>query len=209
MRFAISVVVASLALLVAVTAAAADVPACEELLTKRQAADAMDVEEAVIALREVYGNTRYCSWFGAPQGAQRIQRSVAVKLGPYADFRRRTAENGRKLTCATSAAACKALDRALKVKSNLASFAYFGAALDKIGVAKRLPSSAMGGNPAFIWDPNDEWIRESGLGPTMWVFVYLVKSQSLLSILCGSVGEPPTQRCALAGAKGAYNNITS
>lgn len=39
--------------------------------------------------------------------------------------------------------------------------------------------------------------------------IYDVASQSLLTIFCGSVSEPPGHPCAIEGAKRAYNNITS
>lgn len=184
----------------------ADIPACEELLTARQAAAAMNVPTAVIALRKVYGNTRYCSWFGAA-GEGKLDRSVGVKWGPYADFRKVAAENGKPLTCAVSSTACATLKRSLKATSNRVSFSLFAQALDHVGTARLLPSSAFGGNPAFAWVPSEEWVAESRLGPTSWVFV--LDSGELLSALCGEVDGQPDPSCAIQAAKQAFRNITS
>ena len=181
----------------------------DNVLNRREAATVMGEFSAVRGLEKVFGSTLYCSYLGFEKTPSGPKRSVAVKLGPYSDFRKRASEDGRTVTCGVSSVACKTLKLALNAKTNQASFALFAKASGQIGAARRLPASLFDGNPAFAWVPSDAWIKASLLGATTWVFVYFASQQKLMTVLCGELDGVPADACALRAADRAFNNITS
>jgi hypothetical protein len=182
---------------------------CDGVLSRREAATVMDEFSAVRGLEKTFGSTLYCSYLGFEKTPSGPKRSVAVKLGPYSDFRMRASEDGKTVTCSVSGTACKTLKMSLKAKPNQASFALFAKASDQVGTARRLPASLFGGNPAFAWVPSEAWIKASSLGATTWVFVYLAGPQKLMTVLCGELDGVPADVCAVRAADRAFANITS
>lgn len=206
----ITMVIGALLATMAMTASAAstgpaDIPACEELLTVRQAKVAMRETTAFILGRQVEGQTRLCYYAGGSTGA--IRHSIGVHWGPYADARKWMAAG--ELTngaCAWGKDACRALKNAAKLRSNLKSFAALADALDRVGSAKRLQAPAFEGNPAVLWVPSE---KLETLDQLAWVFVYDVRSAHLLLISCTSTDDKAADiPCSLAAAKQAYTNIS-
>ena len=180
------------------------IPACDELLTVRQALVAMGETVAGNVDREVVRSTRMCSYNG---GSKALGHGMGVAWGPYGDYRKGPFLGAKKYMCPVSKAACRNLEKAVRLRSNLNSFAFWAEALDQVGTAKRLPSSAFERNPAFFWIPSEAL---APLDQAAWVFVYDVKSAHLLQISCTDTAEmTPDTPCAIAAAKQAYKNITS
>lgn len=185
-----------------------DIPACEELLTLRQAAAAMGEPYAFIVGRAVDGSsTRRCDYGGGATGAG-VGHAIDVSWGPYADYRKRLQSSGKKFICPVSKDACRNIAKAVKAKSNRLSFAFFERAVEQVGSAKPLQSAAFEGNPAILWVPDKAM---APLDELSWMFVYISQSASLLAVSCAdNVATTPTPdtRCAIAAAKTAYNNVS-
>jgi hypothetical protein len=195
---------------VAATATAAsvqrtDIPACEELLTVRQAAVVMGERVAAIINRQVMGNTRVCAYYGGSTGATgAIGHSVGVNWGPYTDVRKRTPALANDFICPVDADACQALKNSVKLGSNSKSFAAIEKALDDVGKTRKLPAAAFAGNRAFLWLPSRALPQ---MDEGAWVFVYAAESKSMLQVLCtDTVAKAPDVTCAIAAAKEANSN---
>ena len=180
---------------------------CTRFMSSTQAASLMDVTVANLEFDKVAGHTKWCSWFGFTKSGP--VRSVAVKWGPYVDFRKRADGNGKAVTCAVSAVACKLLTRAIGEKPNEASFELFQASLARVGSARTLPARAFGGYLAFAWVPDGRWEEESRLGPTTFAFVYDPHWHSMLAAICGDKDDVPPLSCAIQTAKIAFANFHS
>jgi len=185
-----------------------DIPACEELLTVRQAAVSMSESKAFIVNRQVRDSTRICAYGG---GSNKLGHALGVNWGLYADVRKRAVSFAKQSICAESKAACRKVKEAVGLRSDLRSFAALRDALEQVGITTRLRWADLEGNPAFVWRPSDA-LAASALDQAAWVFVYDVDSASMLQVLCTErtdQTQTPDTRCAIAAAKRAYNNITS
>lgn len=86
-----------------------DIPACEELLTVRQAAASMGEPEAPIVNRQVVGSTRVCAYEGGSKGRP-LGHALGVNWGPYADVRKRVVPYAKTFICAESKAGCRKIN---------------------------------------------------------------------------------------------------
>ena len=183
-----------------------EIPACEELLTVRQAAVSMSESKAFIVNRQVVDSTRICVYAA---GSKAVGHSLAVNWGPYADVRKRAVSFAKMSICAESKAACRKVKEAVGLRSNLKSFAALRDALAQVGITSRLRWADLEGNPSFVWRPSED-LAASALDQAAWVFVYDVDSASMLQVFCtDTTDKTPDAPCAIAAAKRAYNNITS
>jgi hypothetical protein len=213
MRALISITAAICALLatVAMTASAAgnrqlDIPACEELLTVRQARAAMREPKTLLVDRRVEGGVRVC-YYAASQ-KRSYGHVIAVNWGPYAEFRKWFGKGDlTEATCDVDADACQALKRAAKQRSEVQSFAGLLKALDQVGNTNRRRALAFKGSPpAFVWIPSHAL---TPLDLSAWVLAYDVKSAHLLVVSCtDNADRAPDAPCAIAAAKRVLENIT-
>jgi len=182
-----------------------EIPACEAILTRAEAAAATGEPKALIGDRSIEFGTRLCVYAGGQRGG-RVGHQLLVWWGPYDDyFRLSQVVAGHKAICGLSKPACKLLDAARETRSDRASFGQLAKAYDKAGTVRRL-WSGFDGNPAYIWDLTPEIYEVTA------VYVYDARSRSLLVARCNAfsgVSSDYDHPCAVAAAKRAYNNVTS
>ena len=214
MRARFSILVAVTCSVVATTAATAngaregraDVPACEELLSVRQAKEVLREPLADILTREVVGTTRNCDYIGGKKNAP-VQRTLGVTWGPWAELRKRAPSFAKSTVCPVSKSACQDMKKVATTRRDLDSFKYLEQALSKAGNVRRLRSPVFEGNPVLVWRPSDATGAAAAMG---WVLAYDVNSASLLETFCtDSTVNTPDVACAIAAAERVYENVKS
>src|SRR5205814_1407481 len=158
MRARFSILVAVTCSVVATTAATAngaregraDVPACEELLSVRQAKEVLREPLADILTREVVGTTRNCDYIGGKKNAP-VQRTLGITWGPWAELRKRAPSFAKSTVCPVSKSACQDMKKVATTRRDLDSFKYLEQALSKAGNVRRLRSPVFEGNPVLVW----------------------------------------------------------
>lgn len=186
----------------------ADIPACEELLTVRQARVAMHEPTAFILSRQVEGSVRACYYAGGSPGSKKVGHSIGVNWGPYAEFRKWFGKGElTEAMCDASADACKAIKDAAKQRSNLKSLGAVVKVLGRVGTVRNLRGLAFKGSPpAFVWLPSDDL---APLDELAWVLAYDVRSAHLLGVSCTSIShKAPDAKCAITAARQVFANIT-
>lgn len=179
------------------------VPACEQLLSVHQAELAMNEPHAFVLYRAVQGATRTCDYAGGTKGG--VRHSLMVEWGPYADYRKQVGPFASSI-CAVSKTACAKLAAAVKLQPDSKSFAGLIAAVSQVGSEKRLRSPEYDMNPAVVWIPAKTL---APLDQLAWVFVYVVRSRSLVVGSCtDNTDTSPDVHCALAGAGWVFDNVT-
>lgn len=186
----------------------ADIPACEELLSVRQAANAMGDPLGFVVDRAVYGRTRYCVYAGGRKGAGGgIRHSIGLFWGPFYDARKwLLSGEGNKLVCGADKEACRYLKQATTLPpTSEKTFLALGKALSRVGRATVSYPSAFDENPVIRWVPS------ASLAPMdqeAWVLVYTLGSYDLLAVSCtANAAEEPDMPCALVAARTVFNNV--
>ena len=186
---------------------AADIPACEEVLTAREAGVAMAEPIAFILNRQVRGLTRVCAYAGGVKGAPKLGHGLGVNWGPYSDVRKRTPALANAQLCPVDVDACRDLKLAVKVTPDRRSFTRIAEALAQVGRVRTLPAAGFNGSPAFLWLPGRE-LSASLIDKAAWVLVYDPGSASMLQVLCSdTAAEEPDAACAVSAARRAYANV--
>ena len=172
------------------------IPACEELLTVKEAELSMGEPFGGIIGREVIGSsTRGCSYVGGSKGSK-LGHGLGVQYGPYADGRRLAREFAKAELCPISKEACKKLMTAASLQPDRKSFAALELALDQVGTTRRQPRGL--DNPAFVWKPSRSLVP---FAETAFVVVYITKTAALLEVTCSDLKSKSADvACAIRGA---------
>ncbi len=192
----------SCVLAAAVAAAAASseqrsttIPACEELLTLKEAELSMGEPLGGIIGRTVVGSTRGCSYVGGKKGSK-LGHGLGVLYGPYLDSRRMAPEFAKKYICPISKEACKKFMTAATLRPDRKSFAALELALGQVGTTRRQPRGL--DNPAFLWKPS---ISAASLDESAFVVVYVTKTADLIEVTCTDLASKRADvPCAIRGA---------
>ena len=127
------------------------IPACEELLSVKNAELVMGEPVAAILSRAVVGSsTRTCGYIGGRKAS--LGHGMLVSYGPYLDNRRMAPEFAKKYICPISKAACKKFLEAAKLQPDRRSFVGLELALRQVGYTRLQPRGL--DNPAFVWKPS-------------------------------------------------------
>jgi len=172
------------------------IPACEQLLTVKEAELSMGEPFGGIIGRSVIGrSTRGCSYVGGVKG-KKLGHGLGVQYGPYLDGRRLTREFAKKEICPISKAACTKLLSAATLQPDRRSFAAVELALAQVGAIRRQPRGL--DNPSFVWTPSRSIAY---LGETAFVVVYITKTADLMEVTCTDLAsKSPDVACAIRGA---------
>jgi hypothetical protein len=183
-----------------------DIPACEDLLTLRQAKAVLREPHAFILLREVVGTTRNCDYAGGSKGP--VVRTLGVTWGPWAELRQRAGSFAKNYICPASKGACRDMTKVVTSRRNLDSFKYLERALAQVGTTNRLRSPVFEGNPVLVWRPSEA--TGAAVSRAAWVFAYDVNTTNLLETFCtdNTVGTPDAS-CSIAGVEQVYENVKS
>jgi hypothetical protein len=209
MRFLSLITLTVLVLAAAATAATgaterrSDIPACEELLSKHEAALAMHQATAEIISRSVVGSSRQCAYAAFSKSG--AVKSLELEWGPYAARRTMAAPWANKYLCPVSKAACSKFKTAATLKPNATSFTGIEKALALVGVTKWLHDSGFDGNPAFVWLPGS---RLAPIDELAFVAVYVKSSGNTLQVGCtDNHTKTADPMCARRAAMWSYDSV--